>query len=203
MLVCFSSCFEFLLQGLVLFFQSLDCGEDVLDLYKILKSGSYFFDLLHQICLHLHTHLHYSADEIALLLPLQQQTQHYFDYLFDQFPLGHFLFISSCQLFSLHLDEVLLNGSEVGMNIEGNVIEPGEVGEVDLLQKLVDKTGAFEVLEIIEGDGLTLQRSLSIDPGQHEGRSVIIGVHLVYFKYKNYSKSIPFLPPLFPSKPLG
>ena len=82
------------------------------------------------------------------------------------------------------------------------MVEAGEVGEVDLLQKLVDKTGALEMLEIVESDSLALQCSFSIDPGQHEGRSVIIGVHLVYFKYKNYSIAHPpFRPPNFNQNP--
>jgi hypothetical protein len=122
-------------QGLVLIFEPLHRRKDILNLYEIFHLALNFFDLLHQVGLHLYAERNYSADELSFMLALKQQVQNYLDDLFDGLTLYDLLLVSPHDLFALSLHQVLLNGVEVLLRLQVEVVEALEVMRTDPLQQ--------------------------------------------------------------------
>ena len=59
-------------------------------------------------------------------------------------------FERSTDTFSLNLEEIALDCVEIGVELEGEMIEGLEIGGMNLLEKLVKKGGFLELGKVIE-----------------------------------------------------
>jgi hypothetical protein len=124
----------------------------------------YPLDLLHQIGLHLHVHLHNPINKIPLLVALQQQKHRHLYNLLYRLLIQHLLFISARQLLALNLNQVFLKSRQVGRHLKAEVIETHKVVRVDVLEEVVNKTGCFERLEVVKGVVAAQKSTLFVDP---------------------------------------
>lgn len=62
-------------------------------------------------------------------------------------------FEGSADTLSFDLEEEALDGVEVGVELEGEVVEGLEIGGMNFLEKFVKKGGFLELGEVIEGCG--------------------------------------------------
>lgn len=74
-------------------------------------------------------------------------------------------FEGALHLLAFHFDEEVLDLLEVGVEVEGEVVEGVEVGGVDALEEVVDEGRACSLLEVVEDGGVSLSAPLGVGPG--------------------------------------
>jgi hypothetical protein len=82
--------------------------------------------------------------------------------------------VASLHLLPLHLHQEVFQLFEIGLEMEGEVIESLEIAPMYVLEQLVKERSFFEVLEVIERGRITLAFPLIVDPGKQMGKAVII-----------------------------
>lgn len=154
------------LQLLILLLQLFHSSQDVLDLYIIFKRLVYSLQLHHQTPLQFDIHLEDAIDVLSLMRALEQQIQHYPNDLTDGLLLYDASLVAALHLLALELDQVVLQAGEVGLEVEGEVVEGLEIIGVDPLEEVVEEGRFFELLEVVDDGGGALALALVVYPGQ-------------------------------------
>jgi len=82
--------------------------------------------------------------------------------------------VASLHFLPLNLHQEVFQLFEIGLEMEGEVIESLEIAPMYVLEQLVKERSFFEVLEVIERGRITLAFPLIVDPGKQMGKAVII-----------------------------
>ena len=169
-----SDSLKFILQFFILLLKFLHSSQNILDFYVIFQRLIHFFQLNHQETLAVNRHLNDAVDVLSFMLTLEQKIENQFDGLTDGVVLREESLVGSVHLLPLHLHQKVLQLSEIGLEVEGEVIESLEIAAVYVLKQTIKKGCFFQLLEVMKRRCITLRVPFIVGPSKQVGKAVII-----------------------------
>jgi hypothetical protein len=90
--------------------------------------------------------------------------------------------VASLHLLPLHLHQEVFQLFEIGLEVEGEVIESLEIAAVYVLKQTIKKGCFFQLLEVMKRRCITLRVQFIVGPSKQVGKAVIIGHAILVIK---------------------